>query len=750
MAVRDGRRREFADFQGFVGKDIPDPNAVETFTNSRFKPKPESEEFYRKLLQLRRALIVPRLPGARAIEATAIGPAAVKASWRMGDGATLTILVNLGRDVCEVALPASMPILATGGADRAGHPHRLQYPRLPRRSRMNDEAIRTLARRAGVAVDWTDVAGVAHQVSIPSLAGVLSGLGFPCATPADLADSKRRLAVDHRAWPTLTSTVGTPTILRGPEHPGNAELMLEDGTRTPVKLRATANTVALPGIRIPGYHRVHYADQELTLAVAPKRCVTVDDIAPDRKLWGVMAQIYSLRRAGDNGIGDSGALALLAEAAARHGADAVTLSPTHALFPSSPERYGPYSPSSRLFLNPLLADPAAVFGKEKIGAVQDSPIGLIDWPAASRAKYAVLHRLFDDFTDPRLISDFDRFVIDGSERLAAHARFEAKQSGEPERYHLFLQWVAARAFASAQQRARAAGMEIGLITDLAVGIDRGGSEAATRPQDLLGALKIGAPPDAFNPNGQDWGLTTFSPAGLVAGSFEPFIATLRAALRHAGGVRIDHAMGLTRLWLIPDGADASQGAYVSYPVDDLLRLLALESHRHRAIVIGEDLGTVPPAFRRRCKKAGIAGMDVLWFQRHGAGYLPPARWRDDAVAMTTTHDLPTVAGWWQDKASDRGSLWDAFVSAGVATGSPPAPDDAAPAVDAAVAFVAETPTPLTLIPLEDIVGTPDQPNVPGTLDEHPNWRHRFDLPADKLLDQPAAERRTALIREHRS
>ncbi len=615
---------------------------------------------------------------------------------------------------------------------------------------MNDEAVRSLARRAGIAVDWIDVVGDAHQVSIPSLVGVLKGLGLPCQTPADLADSRHRLEIDRTNRPLLTATVGASTALPGPERPANAELVLEDGTRTSVKLRVTADTVTLPAIRIPGYHRLHYAERELTLAVAPKRCVTVDDIAPDRKLWGLMVQIYSLRRAGDSGIGDSGAVALLAEAAARRGADAVTFSPTHALFPSSPERYGPYSPSSRLFLNPLLADPAAVFGKEKIRVTQDSTIGLIDWPTASRAKYAVLRRLFDDFDDPKLIADFDRFVVEGGERLVAHARFEAAQSGEPERYHLFLQWLAARAFASAQQRARAAGMKIGLISDLAVGIDRGGSEAATRPQDFLGTLKIGAPPDAFNPKGQDWGLTTFSPAGLVAGGFEPFIATLRAALRHAGGVRIDHAMGLTRLWLIPDGADASQGAYVSYPVDDLLRLLALELQRHRAIVIGEDLGTVPPEFRRRCRKAGIAGMDVLWFQRHGAGYLPPGRWRDDAVAMTTTHDLPTVAGWWQDKTSNRGALWDAFVVAGVATGSPPEADNAAPAVDAAVAFVAETPTPLTLIPLEDIVGTPDQPNVPGTLDEHPNWRHRFDLPAGELLDQPAAERRMGLIRKGRS
>jgi 4-alpha-glucanotransferase len=617
---------------------------------------------------------------------------------------------------------------------------------------MSDDAIRSIARRAGIAVDWTDAAGRAQHVSPPVLAALLKALGLPCGSAGDRAESKRQLALQQAERPMLTTTVGMSTPLPGPEHPGPAEITLEDGTVAPVKLKAVDGVVLVPAIRIPGYHRLRYADRELGLAVTPKRCVTVDDIAPDRKLWGLMAQIYSLRRDGDAGIGDSGALAALAEAAARAGADAVTLSPAHALFPGAPERYGPYSPSSRLFLNPLLADPAAVFGKDKVGAIADSEPGLIDWPRASRAKYAVLRRLFDSFTDERLLADFDTFVNDGGERLAGHARFEAAQTNEPDgvRYHLFQQWVAARAFASAQQRAQAAGMKIGLVTDLAVGIDRGGSEAATRPQDLLKDLKIGAPPDTFNPKGQDWGLTSFSPRSLVASAFEPFIAMVRAALRHAGGVRIDHAMGLMRLWLIPDGAGAAEGAYLSYPLDDLLRLLSLESHRHRAIVIGEDLGTVPPEFRRRCRKAGIAGMDVLWFQRDGAAFLPPQKWRDDAVAMTTTHDLPTVAGWWgQSPDTDRSALWSAFTTAGTTHEPRPPTDTPAPAVDAAVGFVAQSPAPLALIPLEDIVGAAEQPNVPGTLDEHPNWRHRFDLPAEELLAQPSARRRLGILRERR-
>jgi 4-alpha-glucanotransferase len=235
-------------------------------------------------------------------------------------------------------------------------------------------------------------------------------------------------------------------------------------------------------------------------------------------------------------------------------------------------------------------------------------------------------------------------------------------------------------------------------------------------------------------------------------------------MRYCGGLRIDHAMGLMRLWLVPHGAPPSEGAYVACPFDDLLRLLALESYRNGAIVIGEDLGTVPPGFRRRCRDAGIAGMDVLWFQRDGTHFLSPGEWRDDAVAMTTTHDLPTVAGWWQgadldlrrdlglahetevaQRQADRASLWQAFTAAGSTRDSPPPVDQAAAAVDTAVAYVARTSSPLTLLPIEDAMGLIEQPNLPGTTDEQPNWRRRLDLPASELLRQPAASCRVDLL-----
>jgi 4-alpha-glucanotransferase len=603
---------------------------------------------------------------------------------------------------------------------------------------MNDEAILQRARAAGISVDWTDASNRPQRVSTRSLQRVLDALN-----PGPLP----------KVPPLLTATVGEPIVIPGVEQEASGELQLEGEAARPITIYASV----LPAIDRPGYHMLRFDGHEVTLAVAPPRCLTVGDIAPGERLWGLAAQIYSLRRPGDLGIGDSTAVAMLARSAAEYGADALALSPAHSLFANDLTRFGPYSPSSRLFLNPLLIDPTAVLGKQRVGeAESDVESALIDWPTASAKKYALLRQLYDNLLAPS--PAFEAFVRKGGESLAGHTRFEGR-NGDP-RYHAFLQWLSDGAFAAVQKAATDAGMRIGLITDLAIGLDRNGAQVAANPDAFLADLSIGAPPDFFNPNGQDWGLTSFSPHGLVAHGFAPFIATLRANMRNAGGVRIDHALGLMRLWLVPRGSSPAEGAYLAYPIDDLLRLLALESHRHRAVVIGEDLGTIPPAFRDRCRAAGIAGMDVLWFERDGASFKAPGEWRDDAVAMTTTHDLPTVAGWWSgadldlrrglgtaseseiaDRPKERDALWQAFTEAGVVAGDAPRPTDTDPVVDAAIDFVAHAPGPLAIVPLEDIVGTTEQPNLPGTIDQHPNWRRRFKLPADQILKQPAAERR---------
>jgi len=676
-----------------------------------------------------------------------------------------------------------------------------------------DEAIRELAREAGSATDWIDSAGAPRRGAIEPLRSILSALRLPAASAADIADSRARLRKSREQARTfVTATTGVPTALTGLDvgKVVRAELLLETGESRTLTIKVTRGKAVVPPLCEPGYHRLRVAHREIMLAVAPPRCVTFGDVAPNARLWGLAVQLYSLRRSGDGGFGDAGALADLVRSAARAGADAVALSPVHSLFAADPAHFGPYSPSSRLFLNPLFADPTLVLGTARVAAAHDRQArhdgALIDWPAAAREKYRLLRRLFDDFVAAAgpLAADFESFVRDGGDRLREHALFEALHqhwfgAAEPKwnfadwpadwrapnaaavdrfaatenreiQFHLFAQWLAARSFARVQQEARDAGMRVGLISDLAIGMNPGGSHAWSRQGDLLPGLNVGAPPDLFNARGQDWGLTGFSPQALIASGFEPFIATLRAAMGHAGGVRIDHAMGLARLWLVPQGAPASEGAYLAYPVEDLISILALESHRHRAVVIAEDLGTVEPAFRKRLAKAGIAGMDVLWFMRKGRSFLAPGRWRRDAVAMTTTHDLPTVAGWWQgadiatrhalglvadekretqERAQDRSALWRALRKTGETAAEEPRPDESAPAVDAAIGFTARSPAPLALIPIEDISGLAEQPNVPGTIDEHPNWRRRLDQPAAEVLGAPDAKRRLAILRERR-
>ncbi len=624
---------------------------------------------------------------------------------------------------------------------------------------MSDAAVRDLARSAGIAVDWEDHTGKRRRVSVAVLRRILAALGLPCEHADDLRHSQ-------------------------------------------AMLRASADASASP---------------QVPPRIAPAQCVTVNDVAPGVRLWGLATQLYGLRRTGDGGIGDTAALTALAQSAARHGADAIAISPMHAGFAADPGRYRPYSPSSRLFLNPLHADPRLLFGEatvaraiEALGLAAEfarlEAAALIDWPAAGRAKLGLLRRLFDDFsasadgTDDHA-RDFAAFRAAGGELLQLHARFEALQvdrlAADPNAwswrswpaplrdpnsaaveefaarharevsFHCFLQWLADRSLAAAQKGARGAGMRVGLIADLAVGMDSSGSHAWSRQSDILVGLEVGAPPDLFNPLGQNWGLTAFSPRALVGDGFAPFIATLRAGMRNAGGLRIDHVMSLTRLWLIPEGARPDEGAYLAYPLDDLLRAAALESRRHRAIVIGEDLGTVPAGFRPRLAQAGVAGMRVLWFEREGGRFRQPDHWDASALALTTTYDLPTVAGWWRGadiearatlgilgeppararraRQKDRTALWRAFRSAGAASGSQPAPEAAERAIDGAVGFIARTGAPLALVPLEDALGIPEQPNMPGTIDEHPNWRRRMSAPADAMLDEPPVAARLAIF-----
>jgi len=648
--------------------------------------------------------------------------------------------------------------------------------------------LRQLARAAGIAIQWRDVNGTDQTVPEESLRAVLGAIGFPADTDADIADSFETLRAEtsQHALPLVTATLGERIRLSGA--PGRYRITLESGQSIDGIAEATAEGIWLPAITEPGYHRLDFAGNSSTLAIAPRRAYTLADAGGGAKLWGLTVQVYGLRRHQDGGIGDFLALEQFCARAAQAGADAIGISPVHALFSSDVTRFGPYAPSNRAALNVL-------------HIAHDIPGGedgnFVNWPLAAATKLKLLREDFERGHDAAALHEYRRHA--GIER---HAIFEALSAtltpGNPAAadwrnwpaayqhpdnpavarfilenpreiaFHAWLQMRAEQGLGAAQEAARAAGARIGLISDLAVGTDHAGSTSWSRQDEVLKGLEIGAPPDLINREGQSWGITAFSPRGLRNSGFSAFLEMLRHALRHAGGVRIDHVMGLARLWVIPHGFPSTGGAYLALPADDLMRLVTLESHRHKAVVLGEDLGTLPDGYGEKLSAAGIAGMRVLWFERdERGGFTPPDTWTPTAVAMTTTHDLPTTAGWWEGKdiewraklnmkgdgeterASDRAALWSAFQASG-ATAAPQPPDnDGAAATYAAAAHLGRAACTLALLPVEAALSLPEQPNLPGTVDEHPNWRRRLPGDAEAIFGREDFLARLAVLAQTR-
>lgn len=622
---------------------------------------------------------------------------------------------------------------------------------------MTDEALRRRAAAEGIALTWHDVWGEERVVSPETLRAVLAALGAeedpgPAPPPALLiARPEERVVL--------------PGASSGP-----ALLLLEDGRQIDIPLVAAPGGASAPPVPEPGTHVIEAGGRRHVVAICPRRCVQPDDLSPDRRPWGLSVQVYALP--GPWGAGDFTGIADAACRLGARGADALAISPVHAQFAAEPARFQPYAPSSRLMLNPVhaaLPPPAAAL-----------PAGpLIDWALAGPAKWEALRAAFVAMP-PAERSALAAFRAARGEPLARfalfealHARFRAAgqwdwrgwpaafrdpgsadcaafaaEHAEAIAFHAFAQFRADQAMAAAQAGARAAGMRIGLIADLAVGFDPAGAEAWVGQHRALTGLTIGAPPDLLNDRGQGWGLCAYSPRALRAEGFAGFRDLLRAGFRHAGGIRVDHVMGFARLWVIPYGAAPTEGAYLACPAREMLALTALESWRHRAIAIGEDLGTVPGGYRAELAEAGLLGLAVLQFEREGSRFVPPAAWRPGAVAVTTTHDLPTAAGWWAGRdigwraslgwadeareraarAEDRAALWDACRRSGAAEGDLPAEEDARAAAAAAIAHVATGRAPLVLVAAEDALADAEAPNLPGTVTEHPNWQRR--LPAD--------------------
>jgi 4-alpha-glucanotransferase len=580
--------------------------------------------------------------------------------------------------------------------------------------------------------------------------------------------------------------------------------------------------LCLPADLPLGYHDLQLAapgadpnDGAMRLIVAPERCFGADDRFA-RRLWGLAAQLYGLRSERNWGMGDFSDLAGLCERAATLGASTVGVNPLHALFPADANHYSPYSPSSRLFLNVLCIDPEAVpeLAESEAAQAMLADTGfraeieqartaeLVDYAAVARLKLPVLERLYAAFRERHLGRRTARGRAFGSFRkeigveLERHSIFDAlhehmlrtvgawswqnwpeplRRPDSPEviafadehrgRVDLFawLQWLADGQLRVVQRRARAAGMPIGLYQDIAVGVNPASSMAWAHPGVTLAGANVGAPPDWFNPNGQNWALAPFSPFGLRETRYAAFVMGLRQNMRHAGAVRIDHVMGLKRLYWIPIGASAAEGAYVRYPFEDLVRLIALESVRARCLVIGEDLGTVPEGFRPAMERAGLMSCRVLYFERDAEqAFLPPEHYPEAALTSVSTHDLPTLRGFWssrdvswrellsmlpnaesiaaarEERSRDRVLLLQALQDAGLLPGGldPEKPPDELPEelILAVHRFLARTPCRLLMVQLEDALGEAEQPNLPGSSEGHPNWRRRPRLGLETFAD----------------
>jgi len=651
-------------------------------------------------------------------------------------------------------------------------------------TRAPDTQLQELAAAAGLVRQWRDVAGRDRTVADDALAAILEALGFETGSSRQINAGLERIAQRNRALPPLLVTeVGQPTAV--PSTAARAELTDEGGATSLVPI----HDGLLAAVDVPGYYDLALAEGACRLAVAPARCPLPG--GGGARLWGTSLQIPSLR-----GAGAFGGLGELAEAVcslAALGCQAVAINPVHALFPGTGEDYSPYSPSSRTFLNAALADPA-LLGLPPLPPAADT--AMIDWPAALPARLAALRASFAQLGDDQLarFAAADGNAEPGLHRHAIHdalyCHFREKGAQDwrswPERFrdpddpvvrrfaeqnadeiasHRFAQRLTREGLAVVQNRARQEGMAIGLIADLAVGVHPGGSDCWASPAAMLSGLTIGAPPDPLGPLGQNWSITGYSPDGLQAAGYEPWIAMLRAALRSAGGLRIDHAFGLARLWVIPEGGLCADGAYLRFPFQDLVRLVTLEAHRANALIIAEDLGTAPPGFTPAVTGRNMLGMRVLWFERAADhGFIGAQDYPANCVAMTGTHDTPTVAGWWrgrdldwadrlgrlpagvdrqqaeQIRDWDRGLLWST-----IGEGRRPDPESPGAVVQAAMKHIGRSPAVLAIAPIEDLLADTEQPNLPGTVSEHPNWRRRQPAPLGELLREPQTLERVGAI-----
>jgi len=684
--------------------------------------------------------------------------------------------------------------------------------------------LETLAELCGIETSFEDARGTLQHASPESVRKVLAAMNVDIINERQASALVEELRAEEwsRALPAarvFDLTRGAPDveITLPPQHGRiNWTLRMEGGDIAHGQVAfehlrllgrrivhgemVERRSLTLSGSTPPGYHEfsIEAPRATLTLIASPGRCYLPPGKPRGRRWWGIAAQLYAVRSKDNWGIGDFSDLKQLMQLTRDRGGDAVGVSPLHALFLERPSHASPYSPLSRLLLNVLNIDIPRVpefqhsqKAQELVSSAEFSQrleacrsSANVDYDGVSQLKRPVLRLLFETFklrADGARIAAFDAFrqaqpntfhdacvfqaMRDLHREEFAHSgapgmkEFRAQASALIDEI-VWYQWIADEQLAAAA--AEGASMAVGIYRDLAVGSDGSGAERWSNPSGFARA-NIGAPSDIGNPAGQDWGLPAPNPRAMRAQAYRPFIELLRANMRHAGALRIDHAMALQHLFWIPEGSTPQEGAYVTYPMEDLLGIIALESHRNRCLVIGEDLGTVPAGFRERMARSDVLSYRVLYFEKDykTGAFLDAAAYPRLALAVAASHDLPTLAAWWQgsditlqqrigrldsekeaaaaraQRDKDRGLLAMTLdLSEGTSAGTDKM-------IVAAHAFLARTPTVLTLAQLDDLTRETDPVNVPGTGDEYPNWRRRYSIELESLatdsLLQPVAE-----------
>lgn len=695
---------------------------------------------------------------------------------------------------------------------------------------MEELRISEWASQFGLGEAYYDYRGQYHKFTDPARVAILNAMGVDLrhhgeSLPIEISllPPVRVCTQDELYCDVVVKQSDPDTCIR-------ALVVTEYGDQTPFEIaleslqRPSEAVYRLPlPVSVPvGYHQLQISvgpqTAQCALIVTPSRCYEPNAIHQGQRYWGLSIQLYTLRSNKNWGVGDFGDLQALISTAARQGCQLIGLNPLHALRPAHPEHISPYSPSHRDFLNVLYvsvpaipeyqnsndAQSVIIRSQIKIDALRVSD--QVQYLEVAKIKLQVLRILFDEFYRNEIAYHttrahaFRAYVDQRGAALQQHALYDALDEhfsqmpahqygwrSWPDEYHdlnsqavrefahayswkiqfyMYLQWLAADQLAHAQQLARENGMSIGLYGDVAVGVDPNGSEVWSNKKLYIDGASVGAPPDPLALKGQDWGIPPQHPFELQRQAYLPFIHMLRATMRSVGALRIDHVMTLCRLWWVPRGLEATEGVYVHYPLEDLVKLVALESVRNQCVVIGEDLGTVPDAMRHAMERFALYHYKVLFFEKGFDGqFKAPYDYPQRALAVVTTHDLPPFKSWWQgddihlrsqlnmypdattqqyvlhEREADRRLLMLALARTGLWYWHEhqPLPEYSFALMRAAYLYAGLSPSALLVIQPEDLMEMIDPVNVPGTSTQHANWQRKLSADLSECLHKPEVQ-----------